>query len=246
MNRGDGRFASSSVAEVDRVRSVFGERDRRDGTHSRWQLFNPACLHFVQERERLLLALLLRHGFGAERVESAAVLSLGCGSGSELLDLVRYGALPGHLFGVDLVSERLQRAKVRNPALSLTEANATAVPFRGASFDLVLQFTLLTSVLEPESRQRIAAEMLRLLRPGGMIIWYDFWPDNPRNPDVRGIRPAEIRSLFPGCTFDFQALTLPPPLARWLVPRSWLLADVLSRFPPLKSFYLVGIRRDHA
>lgn len=222
---------------------MFTARDRSGQTQSRWQLSNLACLHFVQERERKLLALLLRSGFDASRLETAAALSLGCGSGSELLDLVRYGAMPGHLAGLDLSRERLRRAHARNPTFALTEANATAVPFRDASFDLVLQFTLLTSVLEPESRRRIAAEMLRVLRPAGMIIWYDFWPDNPRNSDVRGIRPAEIRSLFPGCTYDLQALTLPPPLARWVVPRSWLLADLLSRIRPLKSFYLVGIRR---
>jgi SAM-dependent methyltransferase len=231
------------VTEPDRVRSVFAARDRSRETQSRWQLSNPACLHFVQERERLLLALLLRHGFDADRLESADVLSMGCGSGLELLDLVRYGAMPDRLIGLDLARERLQRAKVRNPALALIEANAADVPFRAGSFDLVFQFTLFTSVLESETRRKIAGEILRVVRPEGMIVWYDFWPDNPRNPDVRGIRAAEIRSLFPECTYDRHALTLPPPISRWLVPRSWLLADLLSRIPPLKSFHLVGIRK---
>lgn len=237
---------SAPVREPDRVRSVFAARDRSRETQSRWQLSNPACLHFVQERERLLLALLLRHGFNADRLERADVLSLGCGSGLELLDLVRYGAMPGRLVGLDLTRERLQRAKARNPAIALIEANAADVPFRAASFDLAFQFTLFTSVLESETRRRIAGEILRVLRPEGMIVWYDFWPDNPRNPDVRGIRAAEIRSLFPECTYDLHALTLPPPISRWLVPRSRLLADLMSRVPLLKSFYLVGIRKRHA
>lgn len=234
---------AAPAKEPDRVRSVFAARDRSRETRSRWELFNPACLHFVHERERFLLALLMRHGFDAERLESATVLSIGCGWGSELLDLVRYGAMPGRLMGLDLARDRLRRAKSRNPALALIEANAADVPFRDASFDLVFQFTLLTSVLETESRRKIAREILRVLSPNGMIVWYDFWPDSPSNPNVRGIRAAEIRSLFPACTYDARSLTLPPPLSRWLVPRSWLLADLLSGVPMLRSFHLVGIQR---
>lgn len=231
--------------EVRRIRGVVSERDRSGVLAQRYSFFTPSQLHAIQERERKLLRMLERHGFGARRLEQCAVLSIGCGSASELLELVRYGASPGRLVGVDLARDRLRRASARHPAFLLTEANAAELPFRDASFDLVMQFTLFTSVLDSESRRRIGAEVLRVLRPGAMVVWYDFWPNNPWNTNVRGIRPAEIRGLFPGCTYDLQGLTLLPPLARWLVPRSWLLADLLSRIPLLTSSYLAAIEKPH-
>jgi SAM-dependent methyltransferase len=147
---------------------------------------------------------------------------------------------------VDLARDRLLRARERHPAFALAEATAASLPFGDAAFDLVLQFTLFTSVLDSESRRRIGSEVLRVLRPGGMIVWYDFWPNNPWNPNVQGIRPPEIRALFPGCTYDFKGLTLLPPIARWLAPRSWFLADLLSRMPFLTCSYLAVVEKPHA
>ena len=36
--------------------------------------------------------------------------------------------------------------------------------------------------------------------------------DNPRNPNVRGIRADEIRALFPRCDISLRRVTLAPPI----------------------------------
>ena len=66
---------------------------------------------------------------------------------------------------------------------------------------------------ESSRKHRIAAEMCRVLRPGGLILWYDFWI-NPLNPQTRGVRPVEIRAMFPGCEYRFKRITLASPIAR--------------------------------
>jgi SAM-dependent methyltransferase len=63
-------------------------------------------------------------------------------------------------------------------------------------------------------RRKIAGEIDRVLAPGGRLLSYDFAFDNPSNPDVRGIRPAEIRRLFPGFSMTARRITLAPPLGR--------------------------------
>ena len=40
-------------------------------------------------------------------------------------------------------------------------------------------------------KQKVAAEMLRVVKPQGLILWYDFRYNNPRNSNVRGIGAAE-------------------------------------------------------
>ena len=56
--------------------------------------------------------------------------------------------------------------------------------------------------------------MLRVLRPGGYVMWYDFFVKNPANPDVRGVGRAEIEYLFNGCAVELQRITVAAPLGR--------------------------------
>ena len=82
-----------------------------------------------------------------------------------------------------------------------------------------------------------------MLKPGGVVLWYDFRFNNPRNLEVRGIEAAEIRSLFPECSVDLKKVTLAPPLARRVVPISWTSAELLEKLPFLRTHYLGVIRK---
>ena len=85
--------------------------------------------------------------------------------------------------------------------------------------------------------------MLRVLKPGGTLLWFDFHMDNPKNRDVVGIRRGEIRSLFPGCDIELRRTVLAPPIMRPLAARSWLATYLLSRVPLLCTHYVGTIRK---
>jgi hypothetical protein len=85
--------------------------------------------------------------------------------------------------------------------------------------------------------------MMRVLKPSGAILWFDFRVNNPRNPGVRGVRAREIASLFPDCSIRLKSVTLAPPLARVIVPRSWIAACMLEKIPFLRTHYLGVIRK---
>jgi len=55
----------------------------------------------------------------------------------------------------------------------------------------------LGNIFDEEMRQRIASEMLRVLKPDGIVLWYDFHMDNPKNPDVRGVKKRGNQAAFP-------------------------------------------------
>jgi hypothetical protein len=84
--------------------------------------------------------------------------------------------------------------------------------------------------------------MLRVLAAGGAILWYDFFVDNPANPNVRGVRRREVEALFPGCRAELRRATLAPPLARRVVPVSWTLGTVLESLRVFDTHYLGVIR----
>jgi ubiquinone/menaquinone biosynthesis C-methylase UbiE len=198
-----------------------------------------ATAFLLDRRRRDVQRLLSRHGFGD--LAGRSILELGCGSGGVLLEYVALGAAPRRLHGTDLLPDRLRAARGRLPQAHLTRADGQRLPYKSAAFDVVLQYTVFTSVLDDEVKAGLAREMLRVLRRPGLILWYDFWL-NPTNRQTRGIRAAEIRRLFPGCRHDFKRITLAPPLARRLVPVSRLLCSALETLRGMNTHYLVAIR----
>jgi len=228
------------VHDLDRLRAEYADRERRLAGSDTYSPFNPAYLFAIQGRQRAVLGLLRRSGLNP--LARHRVLEMGCGHGGVLLEYLGYGARPERLHGADLLPARLRDACGRLPGLPLSCADGQRLPYADGAFDLVLQYTVFSSVLDPEIKARLAGEMLRVLRvPGGLILSYDFWL-NPTNRQTRGIRPGELRRLFPGCRFEFRRITLAPPLARRLVRFSWLLCALLEKFWVFNTHYLVAIQ----
>jgi SAM-dependent methyltransferase len=96
----------SLAREAGRIRAAYGKRTRR----SVYSMFEPAQLLATQERERKLLKLLARCGLSSA-LEEVRILEIGCGSEFWLRELVRWGARPENIFGVDLLSDRIAYAK---------------------------------------------------------------------------------------------------------------------------------------
>jgi hypothetical protein len=66
--------------------------------------------------------------------------------------------------------------------------------------------------MDPDLRRHVAAETLRVLRPGGAVLVHEF-SFHPLNRDVRGVRRSELPRLFPGCRVVARAARGP---FRWL------------------------------
>lgn len=171
------------------------------------------------------------------------VADVGCGAGTWLLEFAQWGADPADLAGVDLMTDRIACARRRLPQADLRVGSATALPWPDDSFDLASQMLMFENLLDPDLTQAAAREMLRIVKPGGGILWFDLRIGNPRNPAVRGIGKQEIRRLFPGCQVIIQSAVLAPPLTRLIAPRWRLAAEVLSALPFLRSHYAALIRK---
>jgi SAM-dependent methyltransferase len=236
LTRVSGQGLAAFLQEEQRIRSAYaarkGEACYAESLAGRFQ---------IQERERHVLRLLDRYGLMP--LAGKRILEVGCGTGKWLRDLVAWGADPENLFGVELLQASAARARrLCSPAVTIECGNAAELRYDSGSFDIVLQATVFTSVLDEEMRQAMAAEMVRVLRPGGVIVWYDFFLKNPRHSYVRPVTRADIHRLFAGCSIDLRRVSLAPPLTRLLAPRAWALCSILSRIPPLCSHYLGAIR----
>lgn len=229
-------------AEEQRLREAY---EQRAGLDHHYSFFAPPNLFRVHQLERDLLRIVSDHGLNDLREKR--ILDIGCGTGGWLRQFIRWGADPGLMAGIDLLPDRIDAAKRLSPAgVELRVGNAAQLPYSSSSFDLVVQFTVLTSILEPHLRAAVATEMLRVVKPSGAIIWYDLRVGNPRNRDVVGIGRSEIKNLFSNCNIDLRSITLAPPIARSFARRSWALCYCLERLPFLRTHYLGLIRKRDA
>ena len=225
-------------AEEDRIGRAYARR-RSGSLYSR---FNRAYLFMAQERERHFLRLLMEYGFN--QLELKKILEIGCGNGDVLRDFIKWGARPENLLGVDLLADRVAEAiKLCPEGVKIRQGNAARLEYKNETFDLVHQSTVFTSVLDHSMKSQMAAEMCRVLRPNGLILWYDYHMDNPRNPDVKGVKLQEIKSLFPNCEVRMKRITLAPPITRAIAPYSWLGCYLLNKVPWLCSHYIGSIRK---
>jgi SAM-dependent methyltransferase len=228
------------AAELERIRAEYDRRDR-EISRDFYALHHPANLLLRQSEEEGVLAGL--HAAGMAPLVGRRLLDVGCGVGDWFDLFERFGARPADLAGIELQERRAVEARARFPKADIRVGDAAELPWVDGSFDVVFQSTVMTSVLSDEVRAGIAAEMLRVLKPGGAVLWLDFRYDNPRNPNVRGIGRAELGRLFPDCSRRVRRIVLAPPLARRIAPWSIRLARLLEMTTILNTHYLAVIRR---
>jgi ubiquinone/menaquinone biosynthesis C-methylase UbiE len=225
--------------ELDRVRRAYAARDADPAIAARYDPLRSVNLFRLQEFDWIAAAMLRRSGVTS--LAGLDILEVGCGSGGMLQRLVGLGAEPARLAGIDLMDDRIAVARRRFPGADFRVGSAHELPYPDASFDLVSQMTLFSSVVEPGLRSAIAAEMQRVLRRDGRILWYDVHLATP-GPDFVPIPAAELERLFRGCRIVRRPATLRWWLLERIAPRSRLAAQLLERLPALCSHTIAVIR----
>ena len=227
-------------SETARIAAEYERREREiPADYYSWS--RPANLLIHQQTQQACIGLLARAGLFP--LDARRVLDVGCGNGNWMLEFLQWGADPSSVSGIDLMPSRVERARARIPQADIRQGSAARLPWADASFDLVSQFMLFMNVFEPQLKSEIAKEMLRVLKPGGAILWFDLRVNNPRNPQTRGLRVAEIRALFPACRVELQSAVLAPPLSRAIAGWARPIAEALHVFPILRTHYAGLIRR---
>jgi SAM-dependent methyltransferase len=104
------------------------------------------------------------------------VLDVACGSGNGALAAAR--RTWGKAVGADFVPALLERGRERAAAerleVEFVEADAQHLPFADASFDVAM--SIFGAMFAPD-QERTAAELLRVVRPGGRIGMANWTPD---------------------------------------------------------------------
>jgi ubiquinone/menaquinone biosynthesis C-methylase UbiE len=208
----------------------------------RYSMLNSAAWQGVQERQRMIIHLLHKHTYKA--LNQLKVLEVGCGTGGNLLELLRIGFSPDNLEGNELLSDRAANARKNLPiACNIEQGDAMQMNYPDESFDIVYQSTVFSSLLDDSFQQELALSMWRWLKPGGGILWYDFTYNNPNNADVRGVPVKRIYQLFPQGSYDIRRVTLAPPISRRVCKLHYSLYTLFNAIPLLRTHVLCWIEK---
>jgi SAM-dependent methyltransferase len=122
----------------------------------------------------------------------ARVLDVACGTGNAAIPAARAGAVVN---GVDIATNLLEQARKRaaaeNLKLQFEEGDAEELPYPNATFDIVM--TMFGAMFAPRP-ERVAAELLRVLKPGGLLAMANWTPQG-----------------FVGKSFEITSKMAPPP-----------------------------------
>ncbi len=106
----------------------------------------------------------------------ARLLDVGCGTGALAERLAEQGYA---VAGIDPSEGMLEVLRRRCPGVEALHGSATSMPFADEEFDLALTVATLHHIAKPADVRTALIEMVRVVKPGGLIL---VWDHNPRNP----------------------------------------------------------------
>ncbi len=239
---------SEEKNELSRIQTEYLRRDSA-GLNRGFSYTNPAFVYHIQEREWAILSLLRKEGINIDNLE---VLEVGCGTGHILERFREFGARK--VIGIDLMEHRIRAGATQYSGVLLTVGSGTALPYPDGSFNLVTQFMCLSSILDQNTRSLVAKEMLRVLKPGGIILSYDMrttpafmrllstFRSQPGITPTRPLDPKELQDLFGDGRMIIKTISLNFKLAA-IADKSHFLAFIIGLFPWLRTHYLVLIHK---
>jgi ubiquinone/menaquinone biosynthesis C-methylase UbiE len=127
-------------------------------------------------------------------LDTLSVLDVGCGTGTT--DRVLMPRV-GSLHGVDISEEMLAKARRNVPTADYTWYDGEKLPFTDGVFDAAVAICVLHHV-PTSNRFKLVSEMVRVVRPGGVVAIFEH---NPMNPLTR----RAVNS----CELDADAVLLP-------------------------------------
>lgn len=180
---------------------------------------------------------------------TACVLDVGCGAGNTLLTLIGLGFPPRNLSGIDVLPDRLAQARERVPAARLVVADAQQMDFPSDSFDLVMESTVFLQMTDEVMAGRIAAEMIRVTKPGGYLVLRDWRVGRPGDLTHAPLNRARLRRLFRVGELTRvdgrERAALLPPVGRALSRLApWAYTLVHGALPFLAAQVVTRLRKD--
>ena len=194
-----------------------------------------------KERDKQIYQFLVNNKNFSKRNE---ILDFGCGEGFIMEQLVNWGADRNQLTGVDISEKRIKKAKSRFESLRFLHVK-DKIPVSDDKFTIIVISTVFSSIIGNSNRLFWAQEIDRVLKEGGVIIFYDMKVNNPFNFNTKKISKKELKLLFNNYSIKTKSLTVLPQLSRTISLISPKIYPLLTKLSFLHTHYISELTRSN-
>ena len=170
----------------------YNERDKNSVLQAKYDSLYQKNLINEQEKE---FKSIIKNRFQLS-MNKLKFIEIGAGTGINNDFVKRIGFSDINVFANEINPGRIKILRKRFSEINVIEGDALDLSYK-ASFDIVMQSNVFTSIPDEKVRLLLAKKMFSMLLDGGIILWYDFIFDNLRNPDVRKVTKNDIIKVFP-------------------------------------------------
>jgi SAM-dependent methyltransferase len=182
-----------SKSTEERTKAIYSDyKNGRDP--NRDSLFHNPEVTFQVIASDIALSKALRSV--VDRLDTATMLDVGCGSGNTSALLLRLGFSPTNIVGIDVQCERVHSAKARYPSVDFQCMDASRMVFPDQTFDVVIEATMFLQLTDDSLARCVADEMVRTCRVGGHILISDWRYGKPGSGGFKAVNQSRIQSLF--------------------------------------------------
>ncbi len=157
--------------EIIRSANEFTDNwNKNESIKNSWRSTNPKYINWYNQ-QRLAMSELLSTAW--DSLDGKKILDFGCGTGFEFHFFHNLGAQYENITGIDINKKNIEEGKRQSPNLNILEYDGINIPFNDNSFDLCVCFVVFSSIPDEDLRKHLASELMRVLKPGGYIYWWD-------------------------------------------------------------------------
>lgn len=223
------------MKETDRIKKDY-EAYKSNPVVAKNNTYTEYIHQVTQERQSLYKKIILSKFRNPQKLE---LLEVGAGSGANLSFFKSLGLIDKNIYANELLEDRASELKNNFPNILIYPGDALQLNFEN-KFDIAFQSTVFTSILDAGFKKQFADKLWKMTKPNGIILWYDFMYDNPKNRSVKGINRSEIKLLFGDSKqIEFFKVTLAPPIGR----RFQNLYTLLNGFSFLRTHVIAVIHK---
>ena len=124
------------------------------------------------------------------------IIDIGCGSCSDLINLVSFGFNQRNLYGVDINNSDINFGKTNYPNLNLSNQNAMLLNYEDSFFDLTMESTMFVQLSNRDISKKIAEEMIRITKSKGYILLIDWRYGKLNNPKFLALNKKRVKEIF--------------------------------------------------
>lgn len=223
------------MSETDRIKKNY-EDYKSNPIVAKNATFSEYINQVTKERQSLYKQIILSKFKNTEKLK---LLEVGAGAGANLTFFKELGFKDENIYANELLEDRAAELKSNYPIIHTLPGDALQLSFEN-KFDITFQSTVFTSILDMDFKKKLAGKLWSMTKTNGIVLWYDFAFDNPKNKSVKGITKEEIKQLFnQSSNIEFYKVTLAPPIGR----RFQKLYSFLNTFSFLRTHIIAVIHK---